>query len=553
MSSPDSSAGSRLATEAAGATARRKAAEPSLQSDSHKESGPSLPLRLLTLARRHWLLTALLIVGLVLRVLAVVAYRPALIYVDSLKYLYGASPGADPLGYRAFLKVVLLGGNVTAVAVLQHLLGLAMAVVIYAVLLRRGTARWLAAVAAAPVLLDAYQLQMEQTIMPDVLFEVLLVAGLAVLLWRPEITARTAIAAGLILGASATVRQVGELLVLPAVIWLAMAGGGWRRVAIRAAALVVAFALPVAAYSSYSYAKNGHFRLGRGQATVGRTAAAADCATLHVRPLVRALCPTPSEQAQGPDFLEHSKYSPLYANPLPPGAHRGQLIAALNSAVRHQQPARIAVAILRDTVRVFALTKSQAPGSTPISRWQFQASYPTYPNWVTLGPVNVIVVGLQPKPFARFIFRPLRPDYGGKAQVVRPIAQFLRSYQLDRGYTPGPLLALGLLIGAGGALLVLRRRAGGTGYHQFAMAAALVFGSAAVLLLAGDVFEFSWRYQLPALVTLPPAGLLGGYALVSWYRARRTGQLTAAGPPTGQPKSAPAEATEPPPAQSPAD
>src|SRR5258707_7492204 len=98
------------------------------------------------------------------------------------------------------------------------------------------------------------------------------------------------------------------------------------------------------------------------------------------------------------------------ATELTGGAHRGELIAALNSAVRHQQPARIAVAILRDTVRVFALTKSQAPGSTPISRWQFQASYPTYPNWVTLGPGNVIVVGLQPKPFARFIIRPLRPD-----------------------------------------------------------------------------------------------------------------------------------------------
>ena len=90
----------------------------------------------------------------------------------------------------------------------------------------------------------------------------------------------------------------------------------------------------------------------------------------------------------------------------------------------------------------------------------------------------MIVVGLQPKPFARFIFRPLRPEYGGKAQVVRPVAQFLRSYQLDGGYTPGPLLALTVLVGVGGALLVLRRRAGGTHYHQFAMAAALVIGSA---------------------------------------------------------------------------
>ena len=44
---------------------------------------------------------------------------------------------------------------------------------------------WLAALAAAPVLLDGYELQIEQTIMPDVWFEACIVAGLALLLWRP--------------------------------------------------------------------------------------------------------------------------------------------------------------------------------------------------------------------------------------------------------------------------------------------------------------------------------------------------------------------------------
>ena len=59
-----------------------------------------------------------------------------------------------------------------------------MAVALYAVLLRRGAPRWVATLAAAPVLLDAYQLQLEQTIMPDVLFETMIAAGLVVLLWR---------------------------------------------------------------------------------------------------------------------------------------------------------------------------------------------------------------------------------------------------------------------------------------------------------------------------------------------------------------------------------
>jgi hypothetical protein len=52
---------------------------------------------------------------------------------------------------------------------------------------------------------------------------------------------------------------------------------------------------------------------------------------------------------------------------------------------------------------------------------------------------------------------------------------------------------------------------------QAAAAACLVFFTAAVaVLLMSDLFQFSWRYQLPALVTLIPAGALGIAAL--WPR-----------------------------------
>ncbi|HSS90524.1 MAG TPA: phospholipid carrier-dependent glycosyltransferase, partial [Streptosporangiaceae bacterium] len=153
----------------------------------------ALPRRLAGLARRspalareHWLLTALLAAGLVLRVLAQIAYRPALFYIDSMKYLFGAYPGNDPPGYQLLIKPVLDVANPSLVAAFQHVVGLAMAVLLYAVLLRRGVPRWLAALATAPVLLDAYQLQIEQTIMPDVMFEACIVAGLAALLWHPR-------------------------------------------------------------------------------------------------------------------------------------------------------------------------------------------------------------------------------------------------------------------------------------------------------------------------------------------------------------------------------
>jgi len=121
------------------------------------------------LLRRHWLLAALLAAGLILRILAQAAYRPALLFSDSVRYLY-LSGGNDPVGYRVLLKPVLLVGNLDMVAAVQHLLGLGMAVALYVLLLRRGASRTLAALATAPVLLDAYQVQMEQSIMPDVLF-----------------------------------------------------------------------------------------------------------------------------------------------------------------------------------------------------------------------------------------------------------------------------------------------------------------------------------------------------------------------------------------------
>ena len=251
--------------------------------------------------RRHWLAGVLLAAGLVLRVLAELAYRPALFYIDTNRYLYNAE-GNDPVGYKGLLKAVLLVGNFDAVAAVQHVLGLAMAVVIYVLLRRRGVARWLAALAMAPVLLDGYQLQNEQTIMPGTLFEALLVAGVAILLWSPRLTWRRAVAAGLVLGASATVAQVGEAVILPAALFVlvAGAGGGWRRAAGRAAALVGACAVPILAYSTVSLVATGAFALSHTGVTsfYGRTAAAADCATLTAAG--RRAGPVPESGPAGP-------------------------------------------------------------------------------------------------------------------------------------------------------------------------------------------------------------------------------------------------------------
>ena len=173
------------------------------------------------------------------------AYRPAIFYIDSYKYLKG-SGGYDPVGYNLLLKPVLWAGNLATVAAVQHLLGLAMAVVLYLTLIRRHAPRWAAALATAPLLLDAYQLQIEQTIMPDVTFEAIILGGLAILLWNPRPRIWRLAAGALVLGLAADVRQIGEVLIIPAVLFAVLMARGWRRRLGYLGAAAAFFAVPVA-------------------------------------------------------------------------------------------------------------------------------------------------------------------------------------------------------------------------------------------------------------------------------------------------------------------
>jgi hypothetical protein len=504
--------------------------------------------RLAATMRRHWLISVLLLAGLVLRVLAEIAYRPALLYIDSLKYLYGAWPGNDPMGYNVVLKGLLLAGNLASVAAVQHLLGLAMGLTLYVVLSRRGVPRWLAALAAAPVLLDGYQLQIEQTIMPDVWFEACIVAGLALLLWQPRPGPRLIVAGGLVLGLSAPFAQVGQILILPALLFVLIVVTGWRRKLIMGAALCVAFAIPIAGFSMREYIVNGHFSLApaAGNTIYGRLAESADCATLRLPSYEKALCPPRALAVRlGPDGLVHNAASPDRTYVAPPGRTHAQMTDAFEHQVLVQQPLRVVAGILGDSVKLFALGRYTSTGDTPISRWQFQASYPTFGDSISISQGGTIKVGLHyAASGGPTVVQTLTPSWGGPAQVVRPLASFLRGYQLDGGYTPGPLLALAAVFGLLGSLGVLRRRGRAADWtevpdvqRQLSLACLLVFGAAVAVLLASDAFEFSWRYQLPALVTLPPAGALGIALVIEALRRKSPAAAVSgtAAPGTGTP------------------
>jgi hypothetical protein len=477
-----------------------------------------------TAARRHWLLTLLLIAGLVLRVLTQIAYRPALFYIDSIKYLYGAYPGNDPPGYQFFLKVFLYVGNLDMVAALQHILGLGMAVALYALLLRRGAPRWLAALATAPVLLDGYQLQMEQTVMPDVLFEVLMVAGLVLLLWRNRPGLWALGVAGLLLGLAPTLWQPGEIVGVPVVIYAVIMASGWRARVGHAALIAVAFLVPIIAVSARNDVVLHDFSLApaAGSTIYGRMAYAADCSTLKLPPLERPLCVPRAEALRwGPDNLDHASYSPLKSLVPPPGMSTRTLVNKFTRQVIEQEPLRVIGSVLSDAIKLFAVHRATSAGDTPIWRWQFQTGYPQYAPYVTVK--NGLIQFAYQNNFHQVVVLGNGLNFGGGApKVVKPIAKFLRAYQLDGGYTPGPLLLFTLITGLIGSLfLLVRRKYLDERGWQTARACCLVLASGVLLLLLSDTFEFSWRYQLPALVTLPPAGALGISVMLGYFAQRR--------------------------------
>jgi len=75
------------------------------------------------------------------------------------------------------------------------------------------------------------------------------------------------------------------------------------------------------------------------------------------------------------------------------------------------------------------------------------------------------------------------------------------------------------LAGLAGSAALLRRRSD-PGTRQLALACLLLLTAAVSVLLICDAFEFSWRYQLPALVTLAPAGALGIGVIIRSIRTR---------------------------------
>src|SRR5260370_40382190 len=119
---------------------------------------------------------------------------------------------------------------------------------------------------------------------------------------------------------------------------------------------------------------------------------AVDCATIRLPAAERGMCPTRAQQARGPDWLEYGQDSPVapYYSGLP-RAEVNRLLSDFNHRVLSQQPLRVLDAYSRDVLKTFALTRTTSPGDTPISRWQFQTTFPYYSSHATMPIVDAAV------------------------------------------------------------------------------------------------------------------------------------------------------------------
>lgn len=462
---------------------------------------------LATVTHRHTPFLLVLAVGVALRVVTQSAYWPAMLFEDSYWYLDNIDeldPGNPrPLGYPLFLRLLLTLPDVAAVPIAQHLMGLGMGVGIYALLLRWGAWRWLAVTASVPVLWDGYQLQIEQMVMSDTLFQALALGALAILAWRRP-TIPGAALVGLLLGLSVYVRLVGQPLVIPAIILLLVMVRGWKRKLAAAFVLATTFTLPLMGYMAWYHHHYGVYTLSDMGARVqyARIGRFVQCEQLPALPSYQEpLCPgKPPSERLPPNGFVWSWQSPVRQYEAPPGMDKEAVVKDFVRRVIVNQPVDFLSAWMYDFVRGFYPTKTTHPPEVPVHFWQFPMEFRDWDHGRDAGATV--------------------QQYGSSgAYLSEPLAGVLRSYQLSVGYTPGTILGIMLLIGALGTMGVGRARRSG-----MRMVCFLFTSAGGGLLLAAATYEFSWRYQLPGLVLLPVAGGLGLIAMIRGGPPRRVGR-----------------------------
>ncbi|PKK13265.1 hypothetical protein [Thermomonospora sp. CIF 1] len=471
-----------------------------------RAGGAAVARRARELLGRHRVFIPLLVAAAALRVVTMLGYRSVMWFPDSYDYVSAAvrlEPGLiRPSGYPLLLWLLKGFHSFTLVAALQHLMGLGIAVMIYAVLRRRFAVRgWIAALATVPVLFDAFQIQLEHLVLSDTLFAFLVMAAVTVLLLGGS-TARNCALAGILLGLAAITRSVGLPLLAVGVLYLLVRRAGWRPVA----ALAGACALPIACYLQWYHSHHGRLELtgSSGVMLYSRSMAFADCEKMRPPPEEMPLCVAahPSER-KAPGSYVWGQFAPVRRIP-------GSSFTAEQNRLAGSFARRAMLAQPGDYLRTVAIDVART----------FQWGHPVYPEEFTYG--HYLFRDETARPPEHVL--PALQEYrrGGRVttEVVHPYAGFMQVYQ-RHVYLRGTVLGVILAIGLAGAAAAWRR-----GGVLIMLPWTL---SAVLIVVPAATAQFDYRYVLAAV---PLACLAAGAA------AGLGGRRTAEAPP-GDPRDTP--------------
>ena len=442
--------------------------------------------------RRHWGLFVVLGVGGGLRILVEVAYWPALYYPDSGAYIAAAngslfSDPVQPGGYPLVIRVLrLVGLHYGALTSLQHLAGLLTGVVVYMVTLRWTGRTSIASIGAALVVLDGYAIAVEQYVMTEALFGLMLMAAAALSLLprRREFH----LLGGVVLGLACLVRPVG-LFCIP--VWLGYML--WRhRLGFTLVLCCAAVLLPIFGYATENNAHTGHFGLSDDTAWLlyARVAPFGGCQGLELPADQRVLCPGRGQVDQSAAYYMYSLDSPaVRAFGLPSvkaPARVDRLLRGYALQVISQRPLEYVGAVARDSGAFFV---PGAPSDLPLAD----------------RPITLPTADLELAP-GRY--------------PPRALSDALRTYA-SIAHTVRPLLALFLIAGVVGLVL---------GSAEVRAAIALLEGMGVALMVGAALSHFELRYALPAVPLMASGGLIAMTVVQRAISARRSSSPAAVAP-----------------------
>lgn len=326
-------------------------------------------------------LAVLIAVGAALRLAFMFAYRPAFVgYFDTAVYI-DAAKGAlfwDPLrpaGYPIFLRIVhAVDASLPLTVFVQHALGIATALLLYAAVRRIGGPRWLALVPAAAVLIAGDQMFLEHALLSESLYTFLTATGVyaATRCLDDERRLLWAALAGLSMGMAATARLAGLPLVGVVALWLLIAPEtAWRRRAGTAligagAAAVVLGGYLVAAHGQtgyWSFARDGAYQF------YGRAATFANCKKFDPPDGTEVLCENtpPSKRPSGQYYVFEGPATVHFGKPQDDAASRANVakVRDFGRAAALGQPFDWLEASARDFVRFVAPGANKGPGPAP--------------------------------------------------------------------------------------------------------------------------------------------------------------------------------------------